>query len=576
MKPKLLLTLLLALCACDRPAGTEPAPGTETATRPAEWTHGGMVSAAHACAVEAAAAMLERGGHAVDAAIAAHAVLGLVEPESSGLGGSGFLMVYQRGNRTPLVYDGRETAPAGATADMFVVDGQPLGFREAWQTGLSVGVPGTVAMYEAAHEAHGRLRWAELFRPAIELARGGFEVSPKLAGWLERLEPLVKEDVSPEAYAYLYPEGTPMPVGSVHRNPAYAETLARIAEEGASAFYSGEIAAAIAELAGRPPLPGPMTVADIEDYEIVVRDAVCGDFREGRICSAPPPSSGVAQIMIANLYDRLRDDAPRSSRIRAFVDAQRLAYADRDRYVADPAFADVPVGALISDAYLDARAAQRYAPGEEPAAGDLLLAEGQAALYRASGVSTEQPGTSHLSIVDTDGNAVSLTASVGAPFGSLRFTHGFLLNNEMSDFARSPTERGEPVANAVVPGKRPRSSMSPTMVFDGDGGLRMVTGSPGGNSIVAYVAKSILAVLDWEMTAQEAADYPNVIARGRTVRVETAGGTGQALAGELSAAGYDVQESDGENSGLHLIVVHADRLEGAADKRRDGTVAAVD
>ncbi|MEX0708654.1 MAG: gamma-glutamyltransferase family protein [Woeseia sp.] len=583
MKPLLLPAALLLLAACGGATDTQP---ESTSTAPAAqsqsdaWPHGGMVTAANPYAVDAAAAMLARGGHAVDAAIAAHAVLGLVEPESSGLGGSVFLLVHQHGSDVPLLYDGRETAPAGAEPDMFMRDGQPLGFREAWQTGISVGVPGTVSLYKTAHDAHGRLEWSELFQPAIALAGNGFEVTPKLHNWLARLKPLIDRDVSPDTAAYFYPDGEALPVGYLRKNPQYAATLFRIAAEGPEAFYRGTIAENIVERAQRPPLSGSLTTADLAGYRTVVREAVCGAFRDGRICSAPPPSSGIAQIMIANLYEQLldEDNPDQTDRLRAFVDAQRLAYADRDLYVADPDFADVPVAALISPAYLRSRASDRVAPGETAAAGNpaaVLEDAAASSQWTSAGISLESPGTSHLSIVDTDGNAVSLTASVGAPFGSLRWTNGFLLNNEMSDFSMSPTDRGAAVANAVEPGKRPRSSMSPTMVFADNGSLRMVTGSPGGNSIVAYIAKSILGVLDWNLNAQQAADYPNIIARGDTVRVENTDDAGQAIADALSAAGYPVSESDGENSGLHLIVVHPDRLDGAADKRREGTVRSV-
>ncbi|HZW60523.1 MAG TPA: gamma-glutamyltransferase [Woeseiaceae bacterium] len=575
MKRIPILVVILALCGCS-PGPNAPSGSAASDVQPAastSWPHGGMVSAANPYAVQAAAEVLARGGHAVDAAIAAHAVLGLVEPESSGLGGSGFMLVYDAGDAMPVVFDGRETAPAGAAPDMFMRDGQPMGFREAWQTGLAVGVPGAVAMYEAAHREYGRLPWAELFAPAIRLAENGFEITPKLHDWLVRLAPMVSTANSPDAYAYFYPDGEPLAAGAMQRNPPYARMLERIAADGAAALYQGEVAAAIAARVRREPMPGSMTAADINDYTVVKRAAVCGGFRGGRICSAPPPSSGLAQIMIANLYDLLDpDDASRPQDIRAFVDAQRLAYADRDRYVADPAYADVPTEALIAPAYLAARAADRFDPDEKATPGEPRAGARGAA---AAGASAEQPGTSHLSIIDTDGNAVSMTASVGAPFGSLRMTHGFLLNNEMSDFAMAPTEMGVPVVNAVAPGKRPRSSMSPTMVFDAAGELSMVTGSPGGNSIVAYVAKSIVAALDWGFSAQQAADFPNIIARGDTVRVENTDATGQAIADALAAEGYDVKESAGENSGLHLIVVHPDRLDGAADKRREGTVAHV-
>ncbi|MDH4107164.1 MAG: gamma-glutamyltransferase family protein [Gammaproteobacteria bacterium] len=580
-------TLLFLLTACSSGAGideqaapTPVASGGKT-TPVAPWTRGAMVSAANAHAVDAAAAVLARGGHAVDAAIAAHTVLGLVEPESSGLGGSAFMLVYERKSNSLVFYDGREKAPAGASADMFMRDGQPMGFRDAWQTGLSVAVPGTVALYEEAHRAHGRLPWAEILEPAIRLANEGFEVSAKLSNWLTRLAPMIDAANAPAVAAYFYPGGEALPVGFRRDNPEYAATLARIAAEGAAAFYSGEIGAAIVERAGRAPLGGQMTLADVEAYEVVVRDAVCGPFRELRVCSAPPPSSGVAQIMIAGLYDRLGGAAATelADKVRLFVDAQRLAYADRDQYLADADYVDVPLAALIDARYLDLRATQRFAPDAAPEPGDpAAVIDGSAYFDRhARDTTREMAGTSHFSIVDAEGNAVSMTASVGAPFGSLRWVRGFLLNNEMSDFAFAPVENGRTVANVIEPGKRPRSSMSPTMVFAADGELRMVTGSPGGNSIVAYVAKSILGVFDWGLPAQDAADFPNIIARGDVVRVETdaASGTGKELATGLAERGYNVQESQGENSGLHLIVVRPDGLEGAADSRREGTVRAI-
>jgi len=582
MKRALLYLNMLLLAACS--AGTQlddrqvgPATAATGKITPVEpWSRGAMVSAANPYAVDAAAAILARGGHAVDAAIAAHTVLGLVEPESSGLGGSAFMLVYERKSNTLVFYDGREKAPAGAAADMFLRDGSPMGFREAWQTGLAVAVPGAVALYEKAHRAHGQLAWNDVLQPAIDLAQTGFDVSPKLSNWLTRLQPMIDVENAPAVADYFYPGGEALPVGFRRVNREYAATLRQIADEGAAAFYGGSIAEAIVERAGRAPMGGPMTVSDVEAYEIVVREAVCGPFRELRICSAPPPSSGIAQVMIAGLYDRLggATAAGIDDKVRVFVDAQRLAYADRDQYVADSDYIDVPIAAMIDSRYLDHRAGERAAPNAQPQPGDPVAVVGGTAYFEAHGRDTtmELAGTSHFSIVDANGNAVSMTASVGAPFGSLRWVHGFLLNNEMSDFAFAPTENGQTVANVIEPGKRPRSSMSPSMIFGDDGELRMVTGSPGGNSIVAYVAKSVLGVLDWGLSAQEAADFPNIIARGDVVRVETDAAKGKELADRLAQLGYNVQESQGENSGLHLIVVRPGGLEGAADSRREGTV----
>lgn len=540
------------------------------------WPYGAMVSAANPHAVEAAAEILAAGGHAVDAAIAAHAVLGLVEPQSSGLGGGAFMLVYDYASKKTTVYDGRETAPAGVTPELFIKDGNELGFIDAWQSGLSVGVPGTVAMYEAAHAAHGRHPWPQLYVAAIALADDGFAVSPRLNNLLERVKRVSLLDDHLNTREYFYPDGEALAVGFIRKNPAYAHTLRRVATEGAQVMYSGEIAAEIAAAARAEPLGGSMTIKDIEDYKVRVRDPVCGPFRQYTICSAPPPSSGVAQITIAALYDRLSTDISdnQDDAVQAFVDAQRLAYADRDYYIADPDFEAVPTTDLLAPEYLDQRALQRFAPGDTATHGDPGLVLRNQPLAAVYGLDTTDgaPGTSHVSVIDIYGNAVSLTASVEAPFGSSRWVGGFLLNNEMTDFARSPEQDGKLAANAAAPGKRPRSSMSPTLVFDADNQLHMVTGSPGGNSIVAYVAKSTLGVLAWDMSVQQAIDYPNIIARGDRVRVEVAEDAGKQIATMLTQRGYDVQERGGENSGLHTIVVRSEELEGGADPRREGIV----
>ncbi len=537
-----------------------------------------MVSAANPAAVEAALGVLRNGGHAVDAAIAAHAVLGLVEPESSGLGGSGFMIVYDRASEQLTVYDGRETAPAAITASAFLKDGQPMGFLDLWPAGVTVGVPGIVALYERAHADHGRTEWAGLFESAIDLADSGFEVTPKMARYLDRMGSMVDMAQFPAMSAYLFPDGKPLEAGAVLTNADYGRTLERIAGGGAKAFYSGDIAAAIAARAQTEPVAGSLRVADIEGYSAEKRDAVCGAFRAHTICSTPPPSSGLAHIMMAALYDRLLPaDASRlEDRVATFVDAQRLAYADRDHYVGDPAFASVPVEALIDARYLDQRASQRFGPGEKPVHGDPGAVVGQEAawLYGVD-ATVAAPGTTHLSIIDAQGNAVAMTASVGFPYGSMRMVHGFFLNNELTDFSRNPDAQAAAAANAVAPGKRPRSSMSPTIVFDEDGELSMLTGSAGGSSILAYTTKTILGALDWGMTAQEAADFPNIVARGDRVGVEISAGNGQALADDLAARGYDVQQGRGENSGLHVIVVRPEGLDGAADSRRHGTVGVI-
>ncbi|MCG8590719.1 MAG: gamma-glutamyltransferase, partial [Proteobacteria bacterium] len=460
---------LFALASVWLVACTATAPGPVPAAEP--WRHGGMVSAANPYAVAAAAEILAAGGHAVDAAIAAHAVLGLVEPQSSGLGGGAFMLVYERASGEVRVYDGRETAPAGTTAELFLEDGAALGFVDAWQSGLSVGVPGTVALYAAAHQAHGRRPWAEVLQPAIALAEAGFVVSPRLHGLLKRVARVSQLDDHPESAAYFYPGGEALAVGARRKNPDYAETLRRVASEGVDAFYTGPLARAMAAAAQAPPRGGRLTAEDIGAYRVRVREPVCGDFLAYTLCSAPPPSSGLAQIAIAGLYERFTrgstsDDE--GERLRAFVDAQRLAYADRDHYVADPAFAAVPTAELIDPRYLDQRAGERFAPAAPATPGDPGRALRDAPLAEHFGRDSthELAGTTHLSVIDVYGNGVALTASVEAPFGSARWVGGFLLNNQLTDFARDPRAEGPPPANVPAPGKRPRSSMSPTLVFD--------------------------------------------------------------------------------------------------------------
>ena len=568
--------LFIAACSPAENARTDNAVATQAASSPAgSWDRGAIAAAANPHAVAAAIEMLDKGGHAVDAAIAAHAVLGLVEPQSSGIGGGAFMLIYEKSTQELSFHDGREVAPSGATVDMFMRNGEVLGFMDAWQSGVAVGVPGVVALYKSAHDDYGRLPWAELFQPAIGLALEGFEVSPRMAMFLPMVAARGRLDDNPATAAYFFPGGEALQVGHLLRNPEYAATLSQIANEGIDAFYKGELAAAIATAAQEAPNGGTLTTEDIANYKVAKRDVVCGEFRDLKICTTTPPSSGGAQIMIAGLYDHLtRAATTQDDRIAAFVDAQRLAYADRDYYFGDPDSVEIPLDDLLNPAYIEHRATERFAPGAVPTHGDpgsVLRGEPVANLW-GDDTTEEASGTTHMSIIDNEGNAVSMTATVEAPFGSSRWVAGFLLNNEMTDFAREHVPGGPPVANAIGPGRRPRSSMSPTMVFDKNGDILMVTGSPGGNSIPAYVSKSIIAVLDWEMSAQDAVDFPNIVARGERVRVEVNVEPGKAIAADLAGRGYNVQERDGENSGLHVIVIRPDELDGAADKRREGIV----
>jgi gamma-glutamyltranspeptidase/glutathione hydrolase len=563
--------LVLALLGCGAEAdrsGAADAPAAPT------WPHGWMATVANPDATAAAAEMLAQGGHAVDAAIAAHAVLGLVEPESSGLGGGGFMLVFQAAEGELSFLDGRERAPAGASIDMFMENEAPMNYVKAWQSGRAVGVPGAVALYKLAHDRYGKLPWATVFEPAIRLAEAGFTVTGKMAATLARLAPIARIDENPGAADYFFPGGEPLAAGATVRNPAYAETLRRVASEGPKAFYEGEIAEAIVASAQAAPLGGSLSLEDLATYAAVEREVVCGPWRTLSICTASPPSSGAMQIMIAKQYDHLVPaEGTLAERVQAFVEAQRLAYADRDYYFGDPDRVSVPLEGLLDPAYLEHRATERPAPSEAPTHGDPAAVLGGPSLATfARDTTHELAGTTHFSIVDGEGNAVSSTMTVEGPFGSSRWAAGFVLNNEMTDFARTYAPEGPEPANAVRPGARPRSSMSPTMLFDAEGQLLMVTGSPGGNSIPAYTAKTILGVQDWGLSVEAAVSFPNIIARGAAVRVETGVAPGAELAASLRAAGFDVQEREGENSGLHVIVVTEAGLAGAADPRREGNV----
>jgi gamma-glutamyltranspeptidase/glutathione hydrolase len=571
----------IALAACAAPPGANAPAATSTAKA---WRLAGhaMVSAADKRAVEAALTIMKEGGSAVDAAIAAHAVLGLVEPQSSGLGGGGYMVVYDRKSNTTSVFDGREAAPATATADYFTLNGQNLGFVQAIQSGKSIGVPGAIALYKAAHEKFGKLNWGKQFNAAIKLADEGFIVSPRLANSLGPRFQNSTLGTNPASGAYFFPNGKALAVGDRRSNPAYAATLRRVANEGPSAFYSGPIANDIVSAVHSGDIQGELSLKDLADYKVLVKPALCGPFRDYRICSAPPSSSGgVAMNQIMSLYDGILAKSgavAETDKLRDFVLAQQLGYADRDHYVADPDAVTVPVADLLNPAYITARAQSGFKPGSVPQPGDPgAILHGKPMLDMwGRDANTAQPGTSHMSFIDFEGNAVSFTATVESAFGSGRWTNGFVLNNELTDFTRPAMLAGKPVANAPGPGKRPRSSMSPTIVFDKAGDVFMVTGSPGGNSIVGYVSKTLVAVLDWGKTAQEASALPNIVARGLTVRVETSDATaganpiGKQWAAALSAHGFKVQEVSGEVSGLNLIVVRGDRLEGGADPRREG------
>ncbi len=564
------LALAFAAAAQSRPPET-PSGRSVKQTVSARYQ---MVATANPLATAAGDAVLRRGGSAVDAAIAVQMVLNLVEPQSSGIGGGALMLVHDARRKTLLAYDGRETAPAAARPDRFLdKTGVPLRFFDAVVGGRSVGVPGTLRMLELAHRRHGRLPWATLFAPAIQLAERGFVVSQRLSRAIAG-QRYLRQD---RARAYFHnADGTPLATGQLLKNPAFAETLKRIAAEGATAFYSGEIARDVVDTAdGYAANPGDLTTADLAAYRARVRKPVCGNYRRYRVCGPPPPSSGgIAVLQILGMLERFDLHSIGSSELisaHLFSEAGRLAYADRDAYVADPDFVAVPAG-LTDRAYLHERSrlirldsSVGYArPGNPPP-----IAGHDAAAF-GRGEALEFPSTSHISIVDRYGDAVSMTTTIEDAFGSKLMTAGgFLLNNELTDFTFAPFESGRPVANRVEGGKRPRSSMAPTIVYDGQGRVAVVAGSPGGPAIINYVAKTLVAILDWGLDPQAAIDLPNVGSRNGPTELER-GTSAEALAPKLQALGEATRIVD-QNSGLQVIVRAGGRWRGAADSRREGT-----
>jgi gamma-glutamyltranspeptidase/glutathione hydrolase len=563
----LALAALLGACATRPPPAAPSATGAQPQAG-ATAAHA-MVAAANPMAVDAGVAVLRRGGSAVDAAVAVQAVLGLVEPQSSGLGGGAFMVYYDAGTRQATAYNGRETAPRGATPDMFLGgDGKPLPFATAVLSGRSTGVPGAIAMLALAHRQHGRLPWAGLFTDAERLAQDGFPVPGRMAAAAASRAP---ETAAPDVIAYFTrPDGARVQAGDTLKNPAYARTLRRIAADGPQGLLAGPVAEAIVARVGQPPLAGTLTLADLARYRPQAGPALCRPYRIYVVCLPPAPSGGPGVLEALGLLQRTDIDRRGPADPQAwylFAQASRLAYADRDRYVGDPDFVAVPTEGLLSPAYLDARArligataGPAPAPGDPPGAG-----------VRAPDRTLEPGGTSHFVIVDADGDVVTMTTTVESPFGSGRMAAGFFLNNQLTDFSFSPEDRdGAPAANAVAPGKRPRSAMSPTLVLDRQGRFVAAVGSPGGPGIIAYDLKVLVGLLDWKLPVQAAIDLPNLIARGDVYDAEVDKFAPGVVAG-LAARGVRLVTGTGaEGSGLHGIERTAAGLRGGADPRREG------
>ena len=529
-----------------------------------------FVIAANPLAAQAGVEVLRRGGSAVDAAIAVQAMLSLVEPQSSGLGGGAFLNHFDARTRSLTIYDGREVAPAQASETMFQrADGTPLGFREAVLSGRATGVPGVVRTLAMAHGEHGRLAWSSLFGAAERTAAQGFTVSPRLASMIRARHP---QSQAPDVVAYFSkPDGSVLAAGDTLRNPAYAAFLRRLAAEGPEAMYAGETAARIVQRTRVAPLGGSMTLADLANYRPVKREALCRPYRIYVACVPPPPSSGVGLLQLLLLLERtdIAERGPNDPQAWfLFAEASRLMYADRDFTVGDPAFIGVNVGGLLSPAYIAERVrliGDKAGPPPEPG-----RPPGMPAYARDS--TLEPAGTSHFIIRDAAGNVVSMTTTVESIFGSGRMVDGFFLNNQMTDFAFSPRDaQGRPAANAVAPGKRPRSSMTPVILVTADGRFAGAFGSAGGNAILAFVAKSMVAAIDWDLPVQQAIAAPNLVARGSNFQGEVTRFSPQVLAG-LRARGIELKPGQGEDSGVHGVMIRDGRIDGGFDPRREGVV----
>ncbi|WP_374107247.1 MULTISPECIES: gamma-glutamyltransferase family protein [unclassified Rhodococcus (in: high G+C Gram-positive bacteria)] len=595
-------------------AGTGPDGAPEVATgyrtgMTAVRTATYAVSTANPVSTEAACEVLRDGGTAADALVAAQTVLGLVEPQSSGIGGGAFLLYYDAESSSLRAYDGRETAPASATANYlrFVDDtaapGAPADLSvpkpDARSSGRAIGVPGVVRMLDDVHRDHGSKEWRSLFDPAIALSDDGFEISPRMASSIADSAPKLALDPASREY-FLEPDGSPKAAGTTLTNPAMAKTLGAIATEGADAFYTGALAQSIVDATadttgGRT--PGRLTLDDLAGYEAKERDAVCVPYRDTDVCGMPGPSSGgiaVASTMgILSHFDMAQyapasPDAdggvPDAEGVHLIAEAERLAYADRDKYVADPDYIPLPGGspaALLDPDYLEQRA--RII---DPARSMGTAQPGDFGPIPLSSYAGPEAGTSHLSIVDSAGNVASMTTTVESAFGSFHMTEGFLLNNQLTDFSAAPEgPDGVPVANRVEPGKRPRSSMAPTIVFDrGDDGargdVRLVTGSPGGSVIIQFVVKNLVGMLDWGLDPQQAVSAVNVGAAnapttnvgGEHPNIDAQNdGAADPLVSALRSMGHQVSVAD-QSSGSSALVRTDDGWIGGADPRREGVV----
>jgi len=578
-------------------AGTSSANVVNAKIKPTPSKSKGMVAAANPLASRAGVEILEAGGSAIDAAIAIQAMLGLVEPQSSGLGGGAFMVVYDPKTSKVWSYNGREKAPGAASPDMFLdpQTKQPIPYRNGIASGVSTGVPGVITMLQKAHQDYGLLDWGVQFEPAIKTAENGFKVSPRMANITARMGGFaLNKDKNAKDYFFLDDGNKTIPVGFLRDNPQYANTL-RALQKNPRALLEGPIAQEILRVTHRPPFPGSLTLDDMKNYQAKKTEALCSTYRSNIICGAQPPSSGpVAVQSILGVLENfdMKKLGMTSEGWHIFSEASFLAYADRDKYIGDPDFIAVDADSLIDKEYLRSRA--------DLIRNDIAMKNVTAgnpnALVRGKDSTPDNPSTSHFTVVDKDGLVVSMTTTVEAAFGSQRMAAGFILNNQLTDFSFQPRDSdGLLVANAVGPNKRPRSSMAPVIVFNPEGEFLFTSGSPGGSSIIAYTAKTIVGILDWGLSPQDAIELPNVIARNGRVAVEAKGlkdeisgeidrgspaeefGLPESLIKGLESRGHKVRRSKGEFSGIHIIYRDEDgTLIGGADPRREGVALGLD
>ncbi|WMN87254.1 gamma-glutamyltransferase [Vibrio parahaemolyticus] len=530
-----------------------------------------MVTAANPIATQAGADVIEQGGNAIDAMVAVQLMLGLVEPQSSGIGGGAFLVYWDNDKQNLTTFDGRETAPLAATPQLFLDDnGQPLQFYDAVVGGRSVGTPGTVKLLWDTHQKYGKLEWKKIIQPIIKLAEQGFSISPRLANLIEGDSERLSRFPATKAY-FFNPDGSPKTAGTTLKNPQYAQTLTAIAAKGAMAFYQGDIAQDIIDtVQNAPGNPGVLALSDFDAYQIKQREPVCVAYQSYDVCGMGPPSSGaltVGQILaISEHYDLKGWGAESAKSWQVIADASRLAFADRGKYMADQDYVPMPTAGLLDADYLKERASlievgkalPEASPGNPPWSHAMNLSMDE---------SIELPSTSHFNIVDKQGNVLSMTTTIENAFGSRLMVRGFLLNNELTDFSFRTHQDGTPIANRLEPGKRPRSSMAPTIMLKDDKPY-MAIGSPGGSRIIGYVAQTIIAHTQWDKDIQQAINQPRLLNRFGTLDIEQ-GTAATQLQPKLEKIGFTTEIRD-LNSGLHAIRITSDGLEGAADPRREG------